>query len=374
MGDMRILSDTSAVHAAFEAACDWCDALSFATPAAVSNGGRWSLWQPLERNAKKIRVACVALDGMRSEPAALEWFQRHDCLRFVPAADGSFRVNVFRFQKGDSVRVMLGAGQLAPTGLMAPLDAFVLWEGPTLDLFAVSVDALLARAREKAHVPSGEELADYSRAFYAGVELRDQLAELGAPFIRATARDADVPELELVVDKNSVAHAMKAARGQLLEVATERRRQKIGFHGGSDAYTIHWCVPLKMWVLFQELENRYWNCFGIARPDPEKSLQITVEVNPPLEGMDRKVGGAFARDPHTGDMYFVHRGRIGGGQNGVGAQLFWSRFRGGAVMREPDREETSRVVVVGKVGAPEFARDVAGFVHEVGRIKAAASA
>ncbi|HVY45488.1 MAG TPA: hypothetical protein VHB21_06390 [Minicystis sp.] len=68
----------------------------------------------------------------------------------------------------------------------------------------------------------------------------------------------------------------------------------------------------------------------------------------------------------------MHRGRIGGGQKGVGAELFWSRFRGGAAMREPDREEPSRVVVVGKVGAPDFVRDVAGFVHEVGRIKAAA--
>lgn len=92
-----------------------------------------------------------------------------------------------------------------------------------------------------------------------------------------------------------------------------------GEGGGSDVYTIHWCAALKMWALFQELDNRYWNCFGIARPDPEKALQITVEVNPPLEGMDRKVGGAFARDPHAGDIYFVHRGRIGGGQKGIGA-------------------------------------------------------
>jgi hypothetical protein len=196
---------------------------------------------------------------------------------------------------------------------------------------------------------------------------------LGAPFIRSTARDADMPELELVVDKKTTHRVMKAVREQLLAVATHRRRQKIGFHGGSETYTIHWCPPLKMWVLFNELDNRYWNSFGVARPDPDRALQITVEVNPPLEGMDRKVGGAFARDPHTGDIYLVHRGRIGGGQKGIGADLFWSRFRGGVRMREPGREETSRVVVVGKVGASEFARDVAGFVHEVGRIKAAAS-
>mgnify|MGYP003487986757 CR=1 FL=1 len=309
--------------------------------------------------------------GPKRVPA---WLQDHDCLRLVPAADGSFRANVLRFQKGSDARVILGAGQLTPPGLMASLDAMVVWAGPELDPFAVSVDVLLGRAKEKGHVPSGEELADYARAYYAGAELWDQLFELGAPFIRTTARDADMPELELVADKKSVARAMKAARKQLLDVTTVRRRQRIGFHGGSDTFTIHWCPALKMWVLFQDLDNRFWNCFGITRPDPNKSAQITVQVNPPFEGLDRKVGGAFARDPHTGDVYFIHRGRIGGGQKGIGPQLFWSRFRGGANMREPDESEPSRVVVVGKVGkvgSPEFARDVAGFVHEVARIKAA---
>jgi hypothetical protein len=368
----RILSQPSAVDATFREACEWSDTISLTTPAIVSNGRKWPMWTALEKNAAKITSAFVALDGMRSEPAALEWLQDHDCLRLVPAADGSFRANVYRFQKGDTVRVLMGAGMLAPTGVMAPLDATLSWEGSSLDPFAASVDAVLDKARALAHVPSAEELAMYATAFYAGVDLWDQLVELGAPFIRSTAQDADMPELELIVDKKTIAKAMKSVREQLLEVATERRRQKIGFHGGSGMYTIHWCPALKMWALFEKLDNRFWNGFGIARPDPEKSLQITVEVNPPLEGIERKMGGAFARDPHTGAIYFIHRGRIGGGQKGIGAELFWSRFRGGVRMREPGREDVCRVVVVGKSGAPEFPRDVAGFVHEVARIKAAA--
>ncbi len=368
----RILSQPSAVHAAFSDACAWCETMSLATPAIVSNAGKWPVWSTLEKHATKITAAFVALDGMRSEPAALERLQEHDCLRLVPAADGSFRANVYRFQKGDVVRVLMGAGMLAPTGLMAPVEAMLSWEGNALDPFVAAVDAVFEKAREHAHVPSAKELATYSSAFYAGVDLWDQIVELGAPFIRSTAQDADMPELELIVDKKTIAKAMKSVREQLLEVATERRRQKIGFHGGSGVYTIHWCPALKMWALFEKLDNRFWNSFGVSRPDPEKSLQITVEVNPPLEGIDRKVGGAFASDPHGGALYFIHRGRIGGGQKGIGAELFWSRFRGGVRMREPGREDACRVVVVGKIGAPEFPRDVAGFVHEVARIKAAA--
>jgi len=47
----------------------------------------------------------------------------------------------------------------------------VSWEGHSLDPFAASVDALFDRARAEAHVPSGDELTEYARVFYAGVDL-----------------------------------------------------------------------------------------------------------------------------------------------------------------------------------------------------------
>src|ERR1700722_645804 len=153
MGHLRVLADPAGVTAAFEAACDWCEAMVLATPAAASSSRRWSAWGAIERNAAKIAAAYVAIDGLRTEPAVLDWFQSQDCLRFVPAADGSFRVNLFRFQKGEDVRVLMGAGQLAPPGLMAPLDAMLLWEGGALDPFAASIEAVFEKARAKGHVP-----------------------------------------------------------------------------------------------------------------------------------------------------------------------------------------------------------------------------
>jgi hypothetical protein len=142
-------------------------------------------------------------------------------------------------------------------------------------------------------------------------------------------------------------------------------RQTVGFHGGSVTETVHWSSQLGVWSLFKKLENRYWNCFGVQRPDLGKSLQITVEVNPALEGLDRKMGGAVARETSSGKLCLVYRGRIGGGQKGIGAELFWSRFPGGVQMREPGREDASRVAIVGEIGAPSsFTRDIAAFVHE----------
>lgn len=369
---MHLLSDPTAVAKAFTDACEWCESFSFCTPAADSELETWSTWTTLVRNASKLRHAIVALEDLRSEPHALAWLHGQEALRLVPAADGSFRANVYRFERGDEVRVILGPGRLVRPGLMAPFDAAVLWEGSAFDPFAAEIDAMLARARALAHVPTQQELDAYARVFFLGAPLREELAMHGAPFLRSTARDAEITELELVVEARAIRQAMRAVRDQLTSVATESRRQTVGFPGGNLTATIHWVAPLKMWSLFQRRDNRYWNCFGTARPDKDKALPITVEVNPPLEGVNRQIGGAFGRDPATGDVYFLHRGRIGGGQRGVGAELFWSRFRGGVLVREPGRADRARVVVVGKVGATSFARDVAAFVHEVGRIKAAA--
>lgn len=369
---MNLLSDSREVAEAFIEACSWCERFAFCTPALDSELGKWGAFRTLVENASKLTVAVVGLDGMVTEPHALAELQAHDALRLVPAADGSFRAHAYRFEKGDRVRVMLGAGAFVRPGLMAPLGAVLWWEGAALDPFAAQVERLIEKARGLAHVPTPDELSEYSEAWFEAAPLREEIAMIGAPFIRGTARDAEVPELEAIVDEREIRHAMKAVQEQLKAVATERRRQTVGFPGGNVTKTIHWSAPLKLWAMFDTARNRYWNAFGIARPDRDKSLAITVEVNPPIEGLNRKVGGAFGRDPATGELYFLHRGRIGGGQKGIGQELFWNRFRGGVLLREPDRDEPSRVVVVGKIGAPTFPRDLASFVHEVSRIKASA--
>ena len=72
------------------------DHSSFATPAAgrseqLEQVGAWG--SRSSATPRRSKRHSSPLDGsLRSEsPAALEWFQDQDCLRLVPAADGSFR-------------------------------------------------------------------------------------------------------------------------------------------------------------------------------------------------------------------------------------------------------------------------------------------
>src|SRR5919106_4203007 len=46
----------------------------------------------------------------------------------------------------------------------------------------------------------------------------------------------------------------------------------------------------------KELLHIFGNSFGVADPNQHSSLSITVEINPPHEGENRRTAGVFLRD------------------------------------------------------------------------------
>lgn len=69
---------------------------------------------------------------------------------------------------------------------------------------------------------------------------------------------------------------------------------------------------------------RYWNSIG--KYQANGGLQISVEINIPIESDSRLVSGFFARDEQTGRIYLMHDGSVGGGRLGIGRESFlaWS--------------------------------------------------
>lgn len=224
---------------------------------------------------------------------------------------------------------------------------------------------------ELAHVAEPAELATHADLYFAAAPHHEAISALAAPMVRRLALDHEVHGLDLVTSAKETREALRTLGSSLKSTATRTVRQQLGHPGGNFEGMVHWCAPLGIWALFGESDETMNHFFGTQHPDRSKSIQITVKATVPREGINRKLGAAIAADRATGRYYVVHRGRIGGGRQGIGADLFWSRFRGGTSMREPGRDEPARVVIMGEVGAPTLARDVAAFVHEVGRIKAA---
>jgi hypothetical protein len=116
---------------------------------------------------------------------------------------------------------------------------------------------------------------------------------------------------------------------------------------------------------------RYWNAFGIGKPGTSGVLSIALEINFPWSGIDRKTGGAFAED-HRGNVFVIHRGKIGGGKKGVGKSLFEQNYRGVWTLME-DGDAVSQAAVVGHLQSERFALQVAQFVKKVEMMKAAAA-
>lgn len=177
--------------------------------------------------------------------------------------------------------------------------------------------------------------------------------------------------LILIKDAKQVRAATKAFRAQLATAAGKPVRHWVGFPSGSGL--------VKVWVLRDhrfffcqfvdgDLENRYWNGFGLVMPEEARILPLVVEVNVPREGVDRLIGGVFLQGPR-GEVYVGHRGRIGGGRKGVGKAAFWARYHAQA---QPVLDDDS-VIVLGKLGSPRLPGDLATFVRTVDEIKRAAT-
>jgi hypothetical protein len=133
-----------------------------------------------------------------------------------------------------------------------------------------------------------------------------------------------------------------------------------------------WSGRLGIWFVSKKTEEgRYWNAFGTGKPKTNATIPITCEINFPVQGIDRRMGGALAKDS-SGRVFVVHRGKLGGGKKGIGKSLFADHYRGvWDVMEDGDVETT--VAVIGALQSPRLVRQATQFIHKVDKIKELAS-
>ena len=159
------------------------------------------------------------------------------------------------------------------------------------------------------------------------------------------------------------------------ELPTRLPNVIVGYQGGSIELPEVFANNT-IWFAHQSLDNakipRHWNAFGTGLPALRRSNSITVEVNVALDGVDKRVAGLFALDEESGNTVLLHRGRIGGGREGVGRTSFMEWYPGRTVnFSDPSRDdEEGSAILVADLGSSEFLRDVESFVHAVHRFKA----
>ena len=113
---------------------------------------------------------------------------------------------------------------------------------------------------------------------------------------------------------------------------------------------------------------RHWNAFGLEIR--EKDYQhIVVEINFPIEGIDRRVSGLFARDPISDEIFILHRGKVGGGSKGVGKSKFKEWYRGHWIPLLEDGLATEEAILITAMNSENLLENVTEFVQQVANFK-----
>lgn len=178
--------------------------------------------------------------------------------------------------------------------------------------------------------------------------------------------------LTVLHEKSEIASAQARFVDVMRAGATRAGMLPIGWQGGQATREVFWHPNFDLWMCFDDFigRSRYWSAFGTDDPRQTKgNLSIRVEVNSPRSGINRRIGGAFARDA-DGDLYLLHRGNVGGGKKGIGKRAFMSLYPG-AIVSVADDGAMSDMIVLGRIEQTEFRASLASFVHAVQRFKGA---
>lgn len=174
--------------------------------------------------------------------------------------------------------------------------------------------------------------------------------------------------LRIINSVSEIEKAQQQLSEKLKAALDEKITTKIGWKGGNLSADVNWSEKLGFWYYGMALENRYWNGFGLQNPKEHVNVSITCEINVPLQGIDRRINGAFVKDD-SDRVLLTHRGRIGGGKEDIGKPLFLNNYTGEWISVKDGDIETE-VALVAALNSSRFIREVYEFVLEVHRIKA----
>ncbi|HUN54314.1 MAG TPA: hypothetical protein VMU29_04080 [Smithella sp.] len=176
--------------------------------------------------------------------------------------------------------------------------------------------------------------------------------------------------LKVIADQRAIKKYAGQFNKKFKPFIDEDIKVKLGHQGAGFPARVHWSKSLGIWKFSRAVKDvRYWNAFGVGKPGASGVLSIASEINFPWAQIDRKTGGAFAEDA-WGNMFVIHRGKIGGGKKGIGKSLFEHNYRGVWSYME-DGDSISQVAVIGDLKSERFALQAAQFVKKIEMLKSA---
>lgn len=172
--------------------------------------------------------------------------------------------------------------------------------------------------------------------------------------------------LRTINSSKEITSYQKKFKQSLLAVCDIQKYVLVGSPGGSDFNWVNYSSKYDFWFLSQKFDDKYWNSFGIGNPTENQSNDIIVEINFYLSGINRRIGGLMLKD--NNNVFIAHRGKIGGGREGVGKNLFFTHYNGSSNEID-DGDRLSEVFIIGSPYTKTFPKRISDFVHSVAFIK-----
>lgn len=173
--------------------------------------------------------------------------------------------------------------------------------------------------------------------------------------------------ITIITDEKQIRVLHNKFHKRLNDFLTENIDCVVGYPGGSFEGTVQYSSKLNIWIAQYNEHNRFWNGFGMGRPQEKRNNSITGEINFPFSGINRQIAGAFAEDTN-GNILVLHRGRIGGSKIGIGKKYFIDNFRGEKITALDDDRQTE-FCFIGDLDSQNFPRQVENFIKEIKRVK-----
>lgn len=173
--------------------------------------------------------------------------------------------------------------------------------------------------------------------------------------------------ITIITDEKQIKDLHNKFHKRLNDFLTENINCVVGYPGGSFEGTVQYSSKLDLWVSRHDVENKFWNGFGLGRPSEKKNNSLIGEINFPYDGLSGRVAGAFAVEDN-GNILVLHRGKIRGGKVGIGKNYFTDNFRGEFITAMDNNKETE-FCLVGELSSPHFPRQVVNFINEISRVK-----
>lgn len=181
--------------------------------------------------------------------------------------------------------------------------------------------------------------------------------------------------LRILENENEIKKAQENFERALKTKSNKRIPVKIGYRGGYEEGKVYYSDKYDIWFYFggpiegegKNKRKRFWSVFGAEEPKPNSNVSIIVEINSPVKGIYRRIGGAFAKDDEE-NIWLLHRGKIGGGRKRIGKSLFMKNYSG-QLQAVADGDQENDLAIIGQMDDSNFPSKIADFVREVERIK-----